>query len=418
MRQITASIPQLNANPLALIRSLPTTLISVDQIKSPEGLVEDEIFHGKYLAFLRGRVPIHETRVSLERIRRGFWKKAPSGWELVSEPISATDLAYVIDMIRLGNRPALHLYESPNTEDPMRFVCADDMVAHAAYENLGISKVPAVLMGKPQALEESCLSVRQFPRNRKEHIALLEGVVAVAHETIPSILGVSRPPIGESLNRLLVALADSKALLKKFHQPGATSLHYHHTLYSVLLRAEEYVDSIRLLVEAKRPLIAAGLLRSLYELTLVFYVDWLAPSHTYRYLQMASVTSEKDWEKRCEEWRKADIAAGATLIDAKNIKDAHMRAFRLCSVVSERARIFPLGESFHRDIYHFLSDVVHHDFSMTARYTHTLDHGDEAIYHEDALKTIVHLADILVSAIVSRIRSDVSDQPAKILAAS
>lgn len=314
-------------------------------------------------------------------------------------------------MIRLGSRPVLHLYDNPNPDDLKRFVCTDDTVMHAAYETLGISKVPVALMAKPLDLEESCLSIRCFPRKRNDHIPLLEGVVPVTHTLVPSILGTSKPPTAECFDHLLLALEETKFAVKRFHQPGDIALHYHHTLYSVLLRAKDCIDSIRMLIAANKPLTAAGLLRSLHELTLVFYVDWLAPGQTYKYLQMASVTSEKDWEKTCENWRKADIAAGTSPLNAKNIKDAHMRAFRLGCVVGERARIFPLGEKFQRDVYSFLSDVIHHDFSMTARYTHTLDHGDEAIYHEDAMQTIVHLADILVAAIVTRIRDDIGTLP-------
>ena len=405
------TLPELNANPLELVRSLPTRLIPIDQIKMPEGQPEDEIFRSRYSAFLQGKAPIHETRLSLNLIRRGFWKRTGSGWELKGDHSQDADIAYAVEMIRLGNRPVLHLYDNPNPDDSRRFVCTDDIVMLAAYETLGISKAPVALMAKPRDLDESCLSVRCFPRKGDNYVPLLEGVVPITHTLVPSILGASKPPTAECFDRLLLALEETKSAVKQFHQPGASTFHYHHTLYSVLLRAKDCIDSIRMLIAANKPLTAAGLLRSLHELALVFYVDWLAPGHTYKYLQMASVMSEKDWEKACESWRKADIAAGTSSLDAKNIKDAHMRAFRLGCVVGERARLFPLGEKFQRDIYSFLSNVIHHDFSMTARYTHTLDHGDEAVYHEDAMQTIIHLADILVAAIVTRIREDIGALP-------
>lgn len=396
------------SNPLALVRSLPTKLVPIGQIKSADDRVTDEIFVSRYKAFLLGKTVLHETRVSLDLIRRGFWKKEQQGnWELIKNPIDPNHLQEAIGMIRLGNRPALHLYENPNQSDSKRFVCSDDEVTHAAYETLGISKVPVVLMAKPRNLEESCLSVRCFQRKRKGTTVLLEGLVPVTHELVPSILGQEKPEVIEALDTLTEALSDLKEPLRSFHQPGSVILHYHHTLYSVLFRAEECLDSMKLLISKGRILPAAALLRSLHELALVFYVDWLAPLQTYRYLQMASVTPEREWEATCERWRKEEIAAGTSPLDAKNIKDAHMRAFRLGSVVSERARIFPLGEDFHRDVYSFLSEVVHHDFSMTARYAHTLDHGDETVYSNDVLNTITHLSDILVAAIVTRIGSDI-----------
>lgn len=310
-------------------------------------------------------------------------------------------------MVRLGSRPVLHLYENPNSEDTKRFVCSDDAVVHAVYEKLGLSKVPVALLARPRGLEESCLSVRCFPRNGKDPIPLLEGVVPVMHELVPSILGTEKRPVTESFERLLASLSDTKLALKRFHHPGSTTLHYHHTLYSVLHRGEECVEAMHLLIEGRKPLAAAALLRSLHELVLVFYVDWLAPEHICRYLQMASVRSEKQWEATCEQWRKADVAAGASPLEAKNIKDAHMRAFRLGSIVGERARLFPFGQEFQSDIYSFLSDIIHHDFSMAARYAHTLDHGDEAIYHGEVVHTILHLADVLVTAVVTRVRDDI-----------
>lgn len=409
---ISPTPENIRANPLALVRSLPTRLVPIDQIHSADDRVTDEIFLSRYKAFLLGKAVLHETRVSLELIRRGFWKKGLQGsWEFIEDPIDPEHLQEVIGMIRLGNRPALHLYENPNQSDSKRFVCSDDVITHAAYEKLGISKVPVALMAKPRNLEESCLSVRCFQRKGKGITALLEGLVPVTHEMVPSILGEDKPEVIEALSTLTEALSGLKEPLRSFHQPGAVTLHYHHTLYSVLFRAEECLDSMKLLISKGRILPAAALLRSLHELALVFYVDWLAPMQAYRYLQMASVTSEREWEATCELWHKEEIAAGTSPLVAKNIKDAHMRAFRLGSVVSERARIFPLGEDFHRDVYRFLSEVVHHDFSMTARYTHTLDNGDDAVYSTDVLNTITHLSDILVAAIVTRIRSDIGPIP-------
>lgn len=408
---MAAQPPTLTANPFSLVRSLPTEMIPLDQLKVPEGRETDPIFLSKYTAFLRGKVPIHETRISLARIQRGFWRIEDGDWKIVIDPTPADAVAYTVDLIRMGSRPVLHLYESPNPNASKQFVCTDDTTVHAAYEQLGLEVVPAALMARPTGLEESCLSIRCFPRGRKQSVPLLEGVVPAQPELVPSVLGINKPSHAECFEALLGSLRDTKAALKTFHKAGAKTLHYHHTLYSVLLRAEDCIESIKLLTSEAKPLTAAGLLRSLYELALMFYVDWIAPGQTYRYLQMASAVSEKEWEARCEEWRKADIAAGASLTEAKNIKDAHMRSFRLGCIVGERARIFPLGESFQRDIYSFLSDVIHHDFSMTARYAFTLDHGDEAVYYEDAIQTTVHVADLLTAAIVSRIKSDIGTPP-------
>lgn len=79
----------------------------------------------------------------------------------------------------------------------------------------------------------------------------------------------------------------------------------------------------------------------------------------------------------------------------------------LASKVSEKARIFPFGEEHHQDVYSFLSKIAHHDFSMTARYTHTLEHGDESVFNEDIISTSIYCADFFVAAIIARIIDDV-----------
>jgi hypothetical protein len=396
-----------NADPFGVVRSLPITSIPINKIKVRDGIPLDEIFISKYRNFLLGKSPIHQTRISLSKIRRGLWKSQNGRWELIHKEPSDKDVEYIVSMIQSGDRPALHLYESPCPEDECRFICSDDLSVHAAYERLGIDKVPAAFMGKPKDLEESSLSVRSFSRGKKKSIVLLDGVVPVTHELVPSLLETPRPHTVECLKSLVTIIDETKTMLRRFHRASPTAHHYHHTLYSVLLRAKENLEGMRILIETGKVLAAAALLRSLYELTLVFYIDWLAPSLTYKYLQMASAVTESEWETQCETWRKEDMREGASALDAKNIKDAHMRGIRLASIIGERARVFPLGQSFHRDVYQFLSDVVHHDFSMTARYTYALEGGDEVIYNDDVMNSISHLADILVAAVVTRIQSDI-----------
>jgi hypothetical protein len=48
---------------------------------------------------------------------------------------------------------------------------------------------------------------------------------------------------------------------------------------------------------------------------------------------------------------------------------------------------------------------------MTARYAHTLDHGDDAVDQKDFVDTILHLSDVLVAALVTRIRADIGTAP-------
>lgn len=53
------------------------------------------------MAFQKGRTPVHETRVMLSKIRRGFWKKGAQGWELDGDDINRADFDFVSEIIRL-----------------------------------------------------------------------------------------------------------------------------------------------------------------------------------------------------------------------------------------------------------------------------------------------------------------------------
>ncbi|WP_156125984.1 hypothetical protein [Paraburkholderia kururiensis] len=130
----------------------------------------------------------------------------------------------------------------------------------------------------------------------------------------------------------------------------------------------------------------------------------------YHYLQLAAVEGQKKWEERCREMYRDNTGKGGfTAYDAKILSDGHIRAYRLASVISEKAKIFPLGSEYHRDVYEFLSNIAHHDFSMVARYTYTLDHGDESVFLDDVIKTIVYCVDLFSAAIVTRIMDDIGD---------
>jgi len=360
-----------------------------------------------YKAFLIGRAPAHNTRIALTSIRAGFWSTKGNAFELVIDDVPQDNVEYVMDMVRLGDRPALHVYESPNKADQFRFVCPDDVALHAAYSILGVTAVPAVLFGKPRGLIESCISTRSLKAGSQERISLCESISPATRTMVPTFFGSDPPAAGEALSVLIAAVRGAKEKVKRFHRGGAVTLHYHHSIYSVLLRAEQTLRSIKLLCEAGLYLNAATLVRPLYELLLTFYVDWLAPTHMHRYMQIAALCKESHWKSQCDSDRVHYIKEGATPTEAKLIRDAHVFSFQLCSVVSEKARLFPLGEKHHRDLYSFLSDLLHHDYSIDARYTHTLEHGDEAVFDEDAVTTIVRWADIFTAELVSQVESDI-----------
>ncbi|MCP4489827.1 MAG: hypothetical protein GY820_21290 [Gammaproteobacteria bacterium] len=399
-------IAELNANPLSLIRGLPTKNIPIDQIQV-RGVETDEIFLEKYTKFLTGKLKTYSTRIDIKNIIPGFYKPSSNGLIYICDEIPEKDVSYVEELVRLGDRPALHLYHNIKKDDSQYFVCPDDVAVFHAYSNLGINSVPSLILGSQKYTKESSIVIRSLKCTHNPYTPHIESITPRANKLVPSFLGVEKPAHEESFNTLIAAVEGVKSRLREFHTPGSIRLHYHHTLYSILLRAQETLEAMRLLFSKSLFINAASLVRNLYELALTFYIDWLAPTQMYKYLQLSSVSTTKQWEKLCQDEMKKQVRDGLSQSDAKKIFTAKMFGFRLTTVVSEKARIFPLGEEHHRDVYAFLSKIVHHDFSMVARYSYTLEHGDETIFNEDAMKTTIYCADVFTAAIVTRVIDDI-----------
>ena len=164
---------------------------------------------------------------------------------------------------------------------------------------------------------------------------------------------------------------------------------------------------VQILYERKLYLNASVLVRTLYELALTFYIDWLSPEHFHKYLKLSSLIKEKEWSKDCDKKVKENIRKGLTKSEAILIKKSHMKGFHLASTVSEKARIFPLGEKYYKEVYSFLSKIAHHDFSMVARYSATLEQNDDDIFNEDIIQQTIVYSNIFISHIVVNILSDI-----------
>lgn len=397
----------LNSNPLSLVRSLPTQNIPIDKIKVRDDIEHDDIFLDKYTKYLKGKLKSYATRLSLSNVKPGFYQPSQHGLVYKCDEYIKENVEYLKDLIRMGHRPALFVYENICKKDEQTFLCPDDVSSYHAYKELNITKPPTIILGCKKNLEESCYVIRAMKCTYNDRTEHFESFLGVEHKLQPSLLGLEKPPYSDCFNILLESVRGTKQRVKEFHKGGSVKLHYHHTLYSILQRAEESLESMKLLFDRGLYVNAGAVVRSLYELALTFYIDWLGPEQIYKYLQMASVTKLKEWEKYCDDTLKKQLKDGLSRSDAQLLKDAKMRGYLLASTVSEKARLFPFGEEHHQDVYSFLSKIAHHDFSMTARYTHTLEHGDESVFNEDILNTAIYCADFFVAAIITRIIDDV-----------
>lgn len=397
----------LNSNPLSLVRSLPTRNIPTDKIKARDDIEHDDIFLDKYTKYLKGNLKAYATRLSLSNVKPGFYQPSPNGLVYKRDEYIKGNVEYLKDLIRMGHRPALFVYENICKKDEQAFLCPDDVSPYYAYKELNITKPPVIILGCKKGLEESCYVIRAMKCTYNDRAEHFESFLGIEHKLQPSLLGVEKPPYSDCFNILIESVRETKQRVKEFHKGGAVKLHYHHTLYSILQRAEESLESMRLLFNKGLYVNAGAVVRSLYELALTFYIDWLGPEQIYKYLQIASVTKLKEWEKYCDDTLKEQLKDGLSRSDAQLLKDAKMRGYLLATKVSEKARLFPFGEEHHQGVYSFLSKIAHHDFSMTARYTHTLEHGDESVFNEDILNTTIYCADFFVAAIITRVIDDV-----------
>lgn len=404
------------ADPLSVVRGWPIKKIPLNKIKSKENFVYDEIFQNKYIGYLRGKLTAYATREPIINIKPGFFKpkKPDGGFDYIIDEVDSSHISAMSYLIQRGDRQPLYIYKNPNKSDPHHYVCPDDVSTYFAYQNLGIEIVPVVLLDNPSDIKESAIGIKTIISSKIGPISYMSNTVGVTHDLAPSFFELDRPEDATSIDRIIEAVDFARNKVRNFHRGGDEVMHYHHTLHSVLLRVRESLVSIKILFENGLHLNSISILRSLYELALTFYVDWLAPTEMYRYLQLASVVNQKKWEERCKNMYKDEVKRRElSEQDAKLLTDGHIRAYRLASVISEKARIFPFGIDHHRDIYEFLSDITHHDFSMIARYTYTLEHGDSAVFVEDAKRTVIHFADLLSASIVTRILGDtgVIDNP-------
>lgn len=397
----------LNSNPLSLVRSLPIHNIPIDKIKIREDIEHDAIFLDKYTKYIEGRLKSYATRLSLRNIKPGFYQPSRNGLVYKCDEYNKKNVEYLKDLIRMGHRPALFVYENICRKDEQDFLCPDDVSSYHAYKELNITKPPVIILGSKKSLEESCYVIRAMKCTHNDRAEHFESFLGIEHKLQPSLLGTNKPPHSDCFSILLESVRETKQRVKDFHKGGAVKLHYHHTLYSILQRTEESLDSMSVLFGKGLYVNAGAVVRSLYELALTFYIDWLGPEHIYKYLQIASVTKLKEWEKYCDDILKEQLKRGLSRSDAQLLKDAKMRGYLLATKVSEKARLFPFGEDHHQGVYSFLSKIAHHDFSMTARYTHTLEHGDESVFNEDILNTTIYCADFFVAAIITRIIDDV-----------
>jgi len=389
---------KLSDDPLSL-RIIPQEIvISLDQILAENGVEEDPFFVEKHRKYSNGKLDGYITRVSRSRIKFGFYKRASNKWEYFINEVKDQEINALVRGIRGGYRPSLYIYRNPNEDCNHEFVCPYNGEVFYAYSKLGINKLPAIILGAESLIEESALKIKGFKRTDNSYIHFIYAAKNQNEkEEYPSSIGFQLSDDAViDLIKIEKRITYFKGKFREFHTKRASDFDYHKIIYAMLNQASEMVLSIRLLIAKKLYIQAATIARSLYELSLNFYLIWLSPHRITQMFQFASKTSEREWQQRLDD-------------DALQIKKAVMYQYKLVKSTFEKTRLSPFGEPFYKGVYSFLSDIVHHNFSMVDRYEDSLEDGDGSVHDVDIRESIVRMVDACIGWMVVWLKYDIGE---------
>ncbi|MDF4711352.1 hypothetical protein EOJ41_18845 [Vibrio alginolyticus] len=392
-------------------RKLPSVSIPLGSLKYDPNYVKDELTIEKFQKFMSGKLKVYASRLNIDEIKPGFYLRKENGLKYIYNKPNSDYVEIVKNNIRRGMRPPLYLYKNIKKGEEM-FLCTDDFHAYNAYLELGIKSVPVYVYSSKDGLKEASYSLKalilknieegeDFPL--KEYV---DGFEPYTPKTKLYSWNGERCNILDFLGVLISDIDRTQDKLKLFHIPGH-EFHYHHTMFSVLNRLKKHVMAIKVLFENDLILSSANIVRSIYELALVFYIDWLSPDLMNRYMQLVSVTTEKERNKIVDEIASSQIEEGVKKKDVKILKASMVRCCNLATTVSEKAKMFIYSEEEHKDIYSTLSNIAHHDFSQIQRDLELLtsDRGDE--YVEDIIDPMISLVDTIVCTVLLKINNDI-----------
>jgi hypothetical protein len=390
-------------------RTRPVFEIDPKKIHVPDWMVgADPIFSDLYKKYLNGRISGFLTRIPLAFIKEGFYLTSKNFEYKCDAPPEQVVLEQ-ISSIRKGARPPLHLYANKNPNCDFKFLCPDDVVICIAYKRLKFDCVPAIVFGPgknplPFSSLESKANVSAL------HLgARICGLVSAEPPTkLLSIVGKDLPTDPrEAITKLSDAIRTQIARLRLFHITDSEQLHYHHMIFSALVRVQETLTAIELLVEKNLWYQALALLRVLYEIHLNFYFDWLQPETNYKYLAAAAVFDNADLSREKKLMSQELMSKGLAAAPAIEQANVAWRAVTYASTVSEKARLSKIGILYHKDIYDFLSRVTHQDFEVASLHANRFDNDLFKNIDDDFKLTYLRFMDYVVSEFVVCVESDI-----------
>lgn len=386
---------ELTANPFSLLTTPKSEIIDINKVIIKKHFEKDVIFEKKYINFIEGKINGYFTRMSLSKVKIGFYKYKKN-WKYYVDKVSNDDIDYFMNIIKGGYKMPLYIYLNPNKICNFDYVCPDDVALYKAYLKLNIKIVPVIILEKYKELEESALIIKGGFSEKDKSVFIYKSK-KVNKETFPILTFNVSNNISLKLKYLYEKMNKLKDDYRRFHLSGQLEIHYHNVIFSILIRVIEHIESIQILVKKELYLPISGIIRSLYELTLSFYIFWLCPS-ILSIAQLASSLSRDEFKNFLIE---KDKDVKEEFVNAINYQ------YTLIDSVIEKASFSPFGEKFYNSVYSFYSKIVHHDFSVSARYKSTLLFGDEVVYNEDIKENISLIIDVCITLIYIKCSNEI-----------
>jgi hypothetical protein len=368
--------------------------VPIGGLHSDDTREHDTHFVRLYQSYMQGRIKGRWTRIHLDFVLPGLIKHEKGKvLERIEYPQDKEHAYLIAAQIRKGSRPALTLYPSFLDEHKGKLICCDDLVSFYAYESLGIKTVPALVLGKSDLGSESAI-VSKFTKDGS--IRDLELAAKNRTHAMMSLGGGKDLPFGKAAQKLSSHIELCLESITAFdqHEEAERKVRYHETLFSIAYRFKEGLAALEALDERGFLLQGRPIVRSLYELFLNFYLDWLCPEQMGPLLQtLAEVGRLPGTDER----RKLE----------KLVRERFGGLVDLCETVSQKGRMSPLGEVGHERIYSRLSPVAHQDFSVTQEYVHLLSSGNPVVPSQEEIEFLINVLDIVICATANRILDDV-----------
>ncbi|HIF5693424.1 TPA: DUF5677 domain-containing protein [Vibrio parahaemolyticus] len=384
-------------------RKIPTVEVSLDELIINKSVELDENFLKKYRNFLTGKLSGYFTRIQRELVKAGYYTMVDGSWSEYIEPVENWLVEDYKVKIKSGHRPFLVVIKNINKSCDKRYVCPDHVVALYAYESLGITMIPVIILDRNPVLSESAYLTSHHVVDGKDIGCVMYGYKPYNFTEVYSCFGSknnSRDVL--VLDTIASKCDDVLQLVKNFHYKDKNVIHYNHTTYSTVYRLKENVLAIKHLLSEGYFYQAMGLVRSVYELSIDYYLDWLAPEFMGPWLQFKSRFNKNEINKMLSKIASEKVKPKSRDIYIK--KKEYI--FSFLSNVSVKAEVFPLGAKFYDDFYRYFSSIIHQDFHMTERHASLLDGIEPNSSNDISIEQMVVFLDVISSSVLVRVNQD------------